>query len=128
MARRGLLAFFLFNSRALLFIDFVLPAALGAGHRTLTLELYPAFTDPALDLRRIPVHHGVVRHVFGHDSPRPDKGVPADGMTADYRGISADTGAFPDESRSVIMFTGDMSARVKDIGENAGRAAEDIIF
>ena len=61
----------------------------------LPTQLYPAFTDPALDPGRRTHHERVIRHIFGHHRARADESVLANRDTTDNRAVGAQGCSFP---------------------------------
>ena len=73
-------------------------------------------------------HQGIIFHIFGHDSSGSDHGTASNRMTAHDRAIRAERCAFAHARTRVNSVHREVRPRSIYIRENAGRAAEDIVF
>ena len=102
-------------------------AALAAGRR----DPRPAAAGtahPADAPRRHARHQRVRRDVPGDDGARGDEGVLAERTAADDGGVGADGGAALTRVGRYRILANDLGARVDDVGEDTGRAEEDVIL
>ena len=68
------------------------------------------------------------RHVPGHDRAGPDERVGPDLLAADDGCVGADGRAAPHGRRPELVLALDFRARIVDVGEDAGGAAEDAVL
>ena len=102
------------------------PAVITRGNFILQIKLMPTLAYPAGNPCRVAEYKGMIRHIFGHYRPCPDKGVSAYGVSAYDRCISADGCAFFDQGCLEFVFSGNMTSGVDDIGEDHGRTATEM--
>src|SRR6516162_4676858 len=103
-------------------------SAAGTGADEVGPEPFAIMAHPTDAPCRHAGHHGESRHVVGHHRARGDEGMLAQGMTADNRGVGADRRSALDQCGTELVLALDLSARIVDIGEDAGRAAEDPVL
>src|SRR5690242_2541465 len=66
------------------------------------------------------------RNVMGDDRPGGNEAMTSQTMAAENGGVRTDRGAASDDRRSELVLALDIGARVVDVREDAGRAAEHV--
>src|SRR5262245_53336077 len=73
-------------------------------------------------------HQRIVRDITPHHCPGPNKGILPNSGATDYRRIGTDGGPAAYQGARIQMMAHNLRAWVDDIGEDARRAAEDVIL
>src|SRR5207248_4381607 len=73
-------------------------------------------------------HQRVVWNVSADERPGRDESKAADRRTANDRGVCTDRRAALDERRPVFVFAHDLRSWIRDVGEDTGWTAEDIVL
>ena len=92
------------------------------------VETLATFADPAELTGRNSYHKGVVLDILGNDGARTDEGRAAYGVTTDNGTVGTEGGTFLDECLGIDAVNREMGTGCRDIGENAGGAAEHIVL
>ena len=86
------------------------------------------FADPAELTGGNSDHQGKVLDVLSDNRAAANKGTFANGVTTDDGAVGSEGGAFADECLGIDAVNGEMGTWCRDIGEDAGWAAEHIVF
>ena len=71
---------------------------------------------------------GIIGNVLGNDGSGGDEAVAAQGYSADDGGVGTDGGAAANQGLFIKRMAKDLGTRIGDIGQDAGRTEENIIF
>ena len=89
---------------------------------------FAALAHPANLPGRDPHHKCMIRNVSGDNSACSDKGILADGVSADDGAVGAQGCAAFDQGSAIFMLARNVAARVIDVGEHHAGAAKHVIF
>lgn len=92
------------------------------------IETLATFADPAKLTGRDSNHEGVILDILSDDRTAADKGRAANGVTADDGAVGTERGTFLDECLGIDAVNREVGTGCRDIGEDAGGAAENIIL